>query len=41
MNDDSRVRAERNCVDKEKSLNKKKRKDVQEKRLINAPCKVM
>ena len=37
MAEDSRVKTERQCIDKQKSLKKKKR-DVQIKKLITAPC---
>ena len=37
MTEDSRVKTERNRVDKLKSLKKKERKDVQKKKLIGAP----
>ena len=39
MAEDSRVKTERQCIDKQKSLKKKKR-DVQIKKLITAPCGV-
>ena len=36
--EDSVVETEKNQVDKEKSLKRKKREDVQIKKLIDAPC---
>ena len=39
MAEDAKAKAERNTVDKLKLLKKKKRKDVQKKKLIGAPCK--
>ena len=35
------VKTERNRVDKQKSLNKKKQEDVQVKKLIAAPCEAI
>ena len=39
MAEDSRVKTERNLVDKWKSIKTKKRESVQTKKLIAAPCK--
>ena len=41
MTEDSRVKTERNQVGKLKNLKKKKRKDVQKKKLIGAPCEAI
>ena len=41
MTEDAKAKAERNTVDKLKRLKKKKRKDVQKKKLIGAPCKAI
>ena len=38
MKRDSRIKRERNLVEKQKSLRKKKRTIVQKKKLIDAPC---
>ena len=38
MTEDSRIKRERNRVDKQKCLTKQKRKGVQKKKLIDAPC---
>ena len=38
MAEDSRVKTERNGVDKSKRLKKKKREDVRNEKLIAAPC---
>ena len=41
MAEDPRVNTERNQVDKQESLKKKKRKDVQSKKWIAAPCEAI
>ena len=41
MAEDSRVKADRNRVDKQKSPKKKKGEGVQIKKLITAPCEVI
>ena len=41
MAEDSRVKTERNLVDKWKSIKTKKRESVQTKKLIAAPCKTI
>ena len=41
MKANSRVKTERNWVNKLKSLKKKKRKDVQKKQLIGAICEAI
>ena len=41
MAEDSRLKAERNRVDKQKSLTKKKREDIQIKMMITAPCETI
>ena len=41
MAEDSTVKTERNRVDKQKSLTKKQREDVQIKKLIATPCQAI
>ena len=41
MTEDAKAKAKRNTVDKLKLLKKKKRKDVQKKKLTGAPCKTI
>ena len=41
MAEDLRVKTEINRVDKQKTLKKKKREDIQIKKLIAAPCEAI